>query len=74
MDSDRDEAIYRPYLKIKYEEMNVAMITPTSTSSVSYTVEYFSDYSSALKGLLIGFIILNLIIFGRVGVRFYYFT
>ena len=74
MDSDSDEAIYRPYLVIRYAEMETLLITETTTTTVYFSAQYFSDYSSVLKKAMVWFIIVNVITFAVIGVRFYFFV
>lgn len=45
MDMENPEQIFRPYLIISYKEIKSNIVNPANTTSVTYSMEYYSDYS-----------------------------
>jgi len=74
MDFTQKEAIYRPYVMIDYREKLATVIEQSTTIPVSFTLEYFSNYSSKITSIMIGFIFMNILAVVVALVRFYFYT
>ena len=74
MDMENLEQIFRPYLIISYKEIESKIINPSNTTRVTYSLEYFSDYSYTMEQILIAFICMNVLAVIITIIRFYYFT
>lgn len=73
MDMSSPEQIFRPYLLISYKEIDSNIINPSNTTDVTYSMEYFSDYTSKMSQITIAFICMNILtaIFVLIKVCFY---
>jgi len=73
LDSEQNEKIKKPMLYIDYEEYKVSTITSSTTTNLSYFVDYYEDATKSQNTLLAFFIIAHLVVVAMSGVRIYNF-
>jgi len=74
LDPDVSSNIYIPYLEITYSEKETTVIHTDTTTPVSFQMIYSKDHERFWRGILIGFIIFQVIIIIRVILDMVFFT
>jgi len=71
LDSEENEKIKKPMLYIDYEEYKVSTITSSTTTNLSYFVDYYEDATKSQNTLLAFFVIANLVVVAMSSVKIY---
>ena len=74
LDPSAPEQIFRPYVVVSYKEEQRSSIDASSTSAVTYSLEYFSSFDPTMRRATVAFVIMNILAFVVIGVRFYNYT
>lgn len=61
MDTETQEAVYRPLLIVEYNDIDIALQNPDAQFTTTFESEYFSDYTRVIRDVNITFIVFNVV-------------